>query len=408
LDWKKHKAICKIMKDLSNDLQPYRQVLQIIKKIVKPPGNIRVLRHLLHYAKFQFGDRIPGKAYRRRENGERISNLHVEIYVTIPIYKFTIHAYRGDTLLSIEDRDNEVLLCLEGILEVLKPWSLSLDMDAASRIESLSKDHINAILELLSDTEQDIAKKCMNKCQFGESESHCQRALAYARRYDEEGKRKTTLLLNALTSYSQFQIRQGDLAGATTFAEEAYNWVAIAYNPVHLQVLEAAGNLINCLTHKGDLYDAERYAQVTLDSLKDPANGIDQDSEAVATGYSNLGTAIWNQKGDLVRAEMLARESLRIRTLLDGNNHYCVGESIGLLANILRSQGNLGDEVRTLYERSLAIHSKHEGPHTNTAICNIHLGQFYLQRAETHFIANDKFKENLLSSEIFFNEALRI
>jgi hypothetical protein len=40
---------------------------------------IRGLGHLLSYALYQFGDRIPGKAYRERENGERIENYQVEI-----------------------------------------------------------------------------------------------------------------------------------------------------------------------------------------------------------------------------------------------------------------------------------------------------------------------------------------
>jgi hypothetical protein len=94
---------------------------------------------------------------------------------------------------------------------------------------------------------------------------------------------------------------------------------------------------------------------VTLESLKDPANKVDQESEAVAEGYYNLGMVIEAQNKDLVRAEMLAREALRIRAQLHGNNHCHVGESIGLLARILRKQGNLGIVVKELFERSLAI-----------------------------------------------------
>jgi hypothetical protein len=84
-------------------------------------------------------------------------------------------------------------------------------------------------------------------------------------------------------------IAQSDFAGALPFAEEAYNYVAVAYNPVHPHVQKAAGTLIDCLIHKGDLYDAKRFSQVTLDSLKDPANKVDQECEAVAEGYYNLG-----------------------------------------------------------------------------------------------------------------------
>jgi hypothetical protein len=65
---------------------------------------------------------------------------------------------------------------------------------------------------------------------------------------------------------------------------------------VHPKVQEAAGTLIECLINKGDLYNAERFAEATLDSLKDPANGLDQESEEVAKGYYNLANVIVQQK----------------------------------------------------------------------------------------------------------------
>jgi hypothetical protein len=51
--------------------------------------------------------------------------------------------------------------------------------------------------------------------------------------------------------------------------------------------------LIECLIFKDDFYDAERIAQATLDSLKDSANGLDQQSKAVARGYYDLGNVIY-------------------------------------------------------------------------------------------------------------------
>jgi hypothetical protein len=77
---------------------------------------------------------------------------------------------------------------------------------------------------------------------------------------------------------------QGNYAGALTFAEEAYNCAAVAYNPVHPKVQSAASKLIEYLARKGDFCNAELFAQMTLDSLKDPSNGLDQQSEAVANG----------------------------------------------------------------------------------------------------------------------------
>lgn len=72
-DWKAHKLMCKTSKKLSNQLLPYREVVQVSHEIVTVPKNAndtRVLSHVLSYAEFQFGDRVVGKSYRERRNGE--------------------------------------------------------------------------------------------------------------------------------------------------------------------------------------------------------------------------------------------------------------------------------------------------------------------------------------------------
>jgi tetratricopeptide (TPR) repeat protein len=402
------------LKRLSNNLQPYLEVIEEILEVRKNvlildvAGNARVLCRLLKYAEFQFGDRIPGKAYRQRGNSERIDNFLVEINIMIPIYQSLINIHIQDMSLSMMNRENMILPYNEKMLAILEPWSLCIDLDAANRVDSLNKNQIDEILEPLSDIEKIAAMIYQYRNQFVIAESHCQRAISYARRYNEEGETKTTLLLDALTIYCELRIRQGDSEGGVQLAEEAYNHVAVAYNPVQPQVQKAAGVLIDCLIHKGDLYDAERFSQVTLESLKDPANGIDQESEAVANGYYNLGNVINRQKGDLVRAEMLGRESLRIRAQLYGNDDFRVGDSIGLLADILRKQGNLGDEVKELFERSLAIDVKHEGPDgVNTSISNANLGQFHDEQAQTLIPAVER-KEHLQLSKFYYTEALRI
>jgi hypothetical protein len=66
------------------------------------------------------------------------------------------------------------------------------------------------------------------------------------------------------------------------FVEEAYNCVAIAYKSVHPKVQDAASMLIECLILMSDFDHAEIFSQMTLDSLKDPGNGLDQQSEALA------------------------------------------------------------------------------------------------------------------------------
>jgi hypothetical protein len=148
--------------------------------------------------------------------------------------------------------------------------------------------------------------------------------------------------------------------------------------------------------------------QVTLDNLRDPANNVDQESDAVALGYYNLGSVIDTQNENIILAEMLAREALRIRTQLYGNDHHLVGHSVALLAGIFRKQGNLGDEVKELFERALAISIKNEGPDgVNTSIGNTNLGYFYRKLAFTDLTSEENIK-HLHLSKFYYTEALRI
>jgi hypothetical protein len=115
----------------------------------------------------------------------------------------------------------------------------------------------------------------------------------------------------------------------------------------------AASTLIDCLTLKGDFCNVEFFAQMTLDSLKDPKNGLDQQSEAVANSYYDLANVIFEKREDLAIAEKLLRESIRIRVLINSNGHH-VGNTVDLLASVLRIQGKLGSETKELLKRSLA------------------------------------------------------
>jgi hypothetical protein len=404
--------ICKTLKKLSLQLQPYQEVARVIEEIreerpKKSQLDMRVLGHLISYAEHQFGDRIPGKAYRERENGDRIDNWNVEIDILICLYCNLVEVYSTVESLSMTDSDNILFPYYEKMLDLLRPWSLKLDSNQTSQIDNLDKYQINVILYLLSSTEHDFGMIFRQRNEFELAGSYFQQALSHARLYEGKEEDKTDLICGALRVLYDLRGIQSNFIDALPFAEEAYDLVAIAYNPVHPKVQEAAGALIECLIHKGDLYNAERFAEATLDSLKDPANGLDQLSEEVATGYYNLASVIHKQKGDLVKAEMLARESLRIRTRIYSNDHVKVGLGCSLLARILRSQGNLGDETMELYERSLANNTKNDGlDATNTAISNVHLGAFYHKLADKQQISRRKV-EYLCLSKSKLEEAVR-
>jgi hypothetical protein len=145
---------------------------------------------------------------------------------------------------------------------------------------------------------------------------------------------------------------------------------------------------------------------VTLDSLKDPANGIDQNSDEVAHGYYNLAKVTNRLAQDLKKAETLARESYRIYSRLHGIDHQLSGISGSLLGTILTSQGNLGDENQKLQENALVIFYRNEGPDgPNTAATNGNLVAVHYNR----FVNADyKGKEHLLLAKGYCKEAASI
>jgi hypothetical protein len=263
------------LKQFSNDLQPYREVAKIIREIIEAPEKSpvedrRLFKHVLYYAQFQFGDRLPGKSYRQRANGSQITNWAVDFGFFHEIYSRIGESYANDTSLGRIVQANNMIPYVEKQLEVLTPWSVLIDSDC--HIDSLNKDEINQVLILLSDSARVLASLYLKKEEFNASEVYCKRALSYASKY--EGKleekttqlcRKTTQLCRNYTAYYNLRMRQADFFGAKKFAEEAYNCCAEAYNPVHPEVQKAAGNLIGVLGELGDFEKAEIFAQLTLD-----------------------------------------------------------------------------------------------------------------------------------------------
>jgi hypothetical protein len=136
---------------------------------------------------------------------------------------------------------------------------------------------------------------------------------------------------------------------------------------------------------------------------------MDQEGEGVAGGAHNLADVIRQQDdGDLIKAEKLARESLRIRTRLHGSNHHSMGRSCTLLGRILINQNEHGDETKKLFERSLAIDIVNEGlDGRNTAAGTMTIGQFHYQLAMTQSIISIK-RTQLLLAKSYVEEGVRI
>jgi hypothetical protein len=85
----------------------------------------------------------------------------------------------------------------------------------------------------------------------------------------------------------------------------------------------------------------------------------------------------------MTKAEVLAREALRIRERFHGPYHPKVGRSCILLATILQKQDELGDQTKKLFERSIAIFIRDIGlDGANTTGAYVIIGQYYIKVAK--------------------------
>jgi hypothetical protein len=156
-DRKDHKPICKVLKKLSNALQPYNDVAEVSTKILyeEPPkfrNNVRVLMHLLSYTEFQFGNHIPCKTYREREPDSQIANWRVEIEFSHQNSNLLISIISEDKSHSVLIRDNMMMPYLKKQSENLKPYSTLFELGDATFINQLGRSPAMCVLAILKQT----------------------------------------------------------------------------------------------------------------------------------------------------------------------------------------------------------------------------------------------------------------
>jgi hypothetical protein len=115
----------------------------------------------------------------------------------------------------------------------LRPWSINLDLNCTSRVEKLDKKQINYVLMHLSVTEVRMGAVEKRRDRFDLAGAHCQRVVSNRRLYDGEVEMETKILCSALAIFHDLRITEGNHVDGLSLAEEVYNCVSIAYNPVH-------------------------------------------------------------------------------------------------------------------------------------------------------------------------------
>jgi hypothetical protein len=188
LDWKTHKSMCPILKKLSTNLQPFHELIRIKDEIIasRKGNDIWILEHLVLYLENQFGTKVVGIDYRARENGEHISNWEVETEILHSTCRLTA-LYQVNYSLSMIRRDEMSFPYLERSLSLLNPWLIQFDLDGSNRINSCNDHQMNFLLLELFFIELRMAANTSNRHKLDAAEGHCQRCLAYSKRYGLKG-----------------------------------------------------------------------------------------------------------------------------------------------------------------------------------------------------------------------------
>ena len=383
-DWKVHRISC--TKNLPTGFLHIDRVSKEIKKsfdqaiALKAEGNeseaIKVLENVLVFAEYQFGPRIPGKSHRIRTNGDHIDNWRV---VTMPLCLMLIQ------LTSLYIDQHASVSFDKALLHALEAREL-----IEHRRSTMEFGELDYVLFLFFQTESNLAEIHMAKLRFDKAEYHCEQSLAFARQ--SRGAERTSCIFEALKKYGSLRRLQHRLTEAMKLCEEAYVVVSGVHGPDHPLVQDAAAELIECLILAGEYSQAEAYSRITYESLIDPCNRIDLESEEVARGMQQLAHLCINMaRGghvaavDLIKeAEWLIKRACNIIENLHGPASPNLAICLETFGQVLVCSDIFTEETRLIFERVLAIYSECEGGNGHGTLQALgSLGDFYYELGNT-------------------------
>ena len=408
-DWKVHKLKC--VKKLINDFLHVDTVSQLIKKSFDKAISLKAqrredeaieeLENSILFANNQFGCRIHGETHRIRGNGDRVDDWQV---MTMPICLQLVQL----TSLYIDQGasgslDRALIHAVEA-RELVEPYRAS--------IEYGELDYVST---LFSRIESHLADIHMENSNFIDAEHHCMESLAFARK--SRSVDRPACMFEGLRKFGILRRQQQRLGDALSFCEEAYIVVSRAYGPVHPLVQDASAELIETLILLQEYSQAEAYSRITYESLIDPRNGIDPESESVARGMQQLASLCFNMAHDghecasdlINEAEELSRKACCIiENLNNGFSSSNLAICLETLGQVLVGKKNFTEETKGLFERILNIYSEREngnGPGTLKSLRS--LGEFHFKLANTLPIGIDRNKQ-CETAKLIYDEALNM
>jgi tetratricopeptide (TPR) repeat protein len=344
-DWPIHKLICPFIKN-NDQLLPFSEVNNIIVKFLKISANIensndklKILKYSLSFAEFQFGNRIEGKS-RRIRNNIWISNEFVELDILCKINSDLGVLYFPDEN-KIKDNIYECsaiksIYYFENILTILNYWQTEHNKLKDERIENINDNIINKIYKIFGVTKEKLGLCYQNLHDFDRALANFDESISYIRFTEEQ-------LWKLLEYKARCFYRQEKFNEAKDLISTSYNILAKKYDPCHVDNLRVGNTLIRTLIQTGELYDAERYAQVAYELLTRPIDPESLDVADAAEIYARVTYYLIEKNGydsndltGIIKIELLCRKALQIMDRLFGSIYIKKRNLLVTLYNTLR------------------------------------------------------------------------
>jgi tetratricopeptide (TPR) repeat protein len=267
-------------------------------------------------------------------------------------------------------------------LAILEPWIAQIALSDIDRIDVLTEEQIEDLLEISSKTELSLSRGNIKLNNWDKSQHYYDQCVFHAKQL-KEVEIKIKIVFDALSCQGNLYKAMNNLTEAKAIFEEAYMHISEANHPEHPLVLKAGDHLIDSLSLTGEFYDAERFARICYQSLTRPP--LDPESYLVARACLNLAKVSCglirgnnSEVVDIEETEMLARKALQIMEKLIGFKSKDMEWSFNILADVLRLKKDLTDERENLLQDYLNDAIRYQGIDSSmTASAHNHFGDFH-------------------------------
>lgn len=264
----------------------------------------------------------------------------------------------------------------------------------ADKLTRQARDALAAAADPVPVAVVEVAIELAGSTDCRDPEAELRRAVEYASAIPNESVRQDATV-RALRALGSDQRRRGHYEEAATTLRDALRLATARFGANSLERAGVLNELGVVSKFTGSFADAERcYAEVR--AIQD-AHGLAMSADR-ATLLHNLG-GLDHARGELVRAETFARQSVELHAQALGEDHLATDLDRIALAAILDGNGRSG-EAEELLETSIPRLRKRLGTHPEVAVAVNNLGAIF-QRAGDLDRAEGCYREALTIKEAY-------